>query len=562
MRARGLIFLALPMLLASCAVIPTSGSIEQGTAVGVDPNNQVIRVIARPPQPGMSPQEVVQGFLDASASFEGDHAVARQYLTDAQSALWKPSEKVTVYDGLFAIAAGSTTSLTVTSGLYAVIANDGSIRVATPPRAIGFDFRVERVGDDWRIADAPIGLLLSRADVARSFRSFNLYFFNANFDHLVPDPRMIPVQETGLATTLVRELVAGPSDWLAPAVRTAIPDGTTLAIDAVPIDAGTARVDLDQRVLLTSDETRRALSAQIVWTLRQVATVAAVDIRSSGQPLSVAGVANPQPSDTWISYNPDAAPYPAMPFAVSGGRAIKISDASTELVSGGAGFGNPPLSAIAVSVGGSQIAGIDAVGNLWSGAIAVDSPIIQMTDAPGMSHPQFDSAGNIWVLGADGVVSVVSPLGVSGTVTIENFPAKAAVLGMSLSPDDSRMSLVLQRGPRRLLILARVVTQSGVFSLAGLRRVETVLTDVLDLAWNSSESIAALAIEGAGTPQVYEVDLAQGTVTSRGAPDGPRSIAAAPGVPILVGTESSRIFSLVGDQWVGGAFGNNPTYAH
>jgi len=561
-RVRSLIILVLPVVLASCAVIPTSGSIEKGTPVGVDPNNQVIRVIARPPQPGMSPLEVVQGFLDASASFEGDHAVARQYLTDAQSALWKPSEKVTVYDGLFSIAAGSTTSLKVTSGLYAVISNDGSFRVATPPRAIGFDFRVERVGDDWRIADAPIGLLLSRADVDRSFRSFNLYFFNANFDHLVPDPRMIPVQETGLATTLVRELVAGPSDWLAPAVRTAIPDGTTLAIDAVPIDAGTARVDLDQRVLLTSDETRRAISAQIVWTLRQMATVAAVDIRSSGQPLSVAGVANPQPSDTWMSYNPDAAPYPPIPFAVSGGRAIKISDASTELVAGGSGFGTPSLSGIAVSAGGSQIAGVDEVGNLWSGAIAVDSPIIQMTDTPGMSRPQFDNAGNIWVLGADGVLNVVSSLGVVGTVAIENLSGKASVLGMSLSPDDSRMGLVLQRGPRRLLILARVVNNSGGFTLAGLRRVETVLTDVLDLAWTSSERIAALASEGAGTPQVYEVDLARGTVTSRGAPDGPRTIAAAPGVSILVGTESSRIFSLEGDQWVGGAFGNNPTYAH
>jgi hypothetical protein len=561
-KARGLLILVLPVFLASCAVIPNSGSIERGTPVGADPNNQVIRVIARPPQPGMSPQEVVQGFLDASASFEGDHAVARQYLTDAQSALWKPSESVTVYDGLFTIAAGSTTSLKVTSGLYAVISNDGSFRVATPPRSVGFDFRVERVGDEWRIADVPRGLLLSRADVDRSFRSFNLYFFNSNFDTLVPDPRMIPVQESGLATTLIRELVAGPSDWLAPAVRTAIPDGTTLAIDAVPIDAGTARVDLDQRVLLTNDETRRALSAQIVWTLRQVATVAAVDIRASGQSLPVSGVLNPQSSDAWMSYNPDAAPYPDTPFAVSGGRAINISDASVELVAGGAGIGDPPLSAIAVSAAGGQIAGVDAVGNLWRGAIAVGSPISQITDAPGRSFPQFDNAGNIWTLGTDGVLRVVSSLGVAAPVTLENFPAKASLLAMSLSPDDARMGLVLQRGPRRVLILARVVANGGAFTLAGPRRVETVLTDVLDIAWNSSESIAALALVGAGAPQVYEVDLAQGTAIGRGAPVGPRSIAAAPGVPILVGTDSSRIFSLVGDQWVAGAFGNNPTYAH
>ena len=562
MRARGLIFLALPMLLASCAVIPTSGSIEQGTAVGVDPNNQVIRVIARPPQPGMSPQEVVQGFLDASASFEGDHAVARQYLTDAQSALWKPSEKVTVYDGLFAIGAGSTTSFTVTSGLYAVIANDGSTRVATPPRSIGFDFRVERVGDDWRIADAPIGLLLSRADVARSFRSFNLYFFNANFDHLVPDPRMIPVQETGLATTLVRELVAGPSDWLAPAVRTAIPDGTTLVLDAVPIEAGVARVDLDQRVLATDDETRRAMSAQIAWTLRQVSAVSAVDVRVAGQTLPVSGVSNPQPIGVWASYDPDALPFPATPFALIGGRAIQISGSTSETVAGGAGDGTPPLSSIAVSSGGSQIAGIDEAGNLWRGGIALESPMVQITYDQAMVQPQFDGSGNLWVLGGDGVPRLVSSGGVSSPVTIEDRLTSASILGMSLSPDDARMALIVQRGPRRVLLLARVVTRAGAFSLAGLRRVETVLSDVRAVAWNSSETVAALATAGASTPEVYEVDLARGIATSYGAPFNPVGIAASPGLPIVVGTESSRLFSLDGDKWVPGAFGTSPTYAH
>lgn len=562
MRARGLIFLALPMLLASCAVIPTSGSIEQGTAVGVDPNNQVIRVIARPPQPGMSPQEVVQGFLDASASFEGDHAVARQYLTDSESSIWKPADGVTVYDGLFAVAAGSTTTVRVTCNLYAIISTEGSMSVATPPRSTSFNFRVERVNDEWRIADAPNGLLLSRADVERSFRSFNLYFFNSNFESLVPDPRMIPLQDTGLATTLILDLVSGPSDWLAPAVRTAIPDGTTLVIDAVPVDAGVARVDLDQRVLVMDDETRRALSAQIAWTLGQVAGVSDVDIRASGQALPVSGVGNPQPIGVWASYDPDAPPFPTTPFALSGGRAIQISATTNEPVAGGAGEGTPPLSSIAVSSGGSQIAGLDDAGNLWSGSIALESPMVQITNDQAMSNPQFDGSGNIWVLGADGMPGVVSSGGVSSPVTIEDRLTNASILGMSLSPDDARMALIVQRGPRRVLLLARVVARAGAFSLAGLRRVETVLSDVRAVAWNSSETVAALATAGASTPEVYEIDLARGTATSHGAPFNPVGIAASPGLPIVVGTDSSRLFSLDGDKWVPGAFGTSPTYAH
>ena len=47
----------------------------------------------------MSPTQVVQGFLDASASFDGDHAVARQFLTPPASADWETDAGVTVYDG-------------------------------------------------------------------------------------------------------------------------------------------------------------------------------------------------------------------------------------------------------------------------------------------------------------------------------------------------------------------------------------------------------------------------------------------------------------------------------
>ena len=87
-------------VLAGCASIPTSGPIQQGVEVGIEGNDQVIRVIARPPQPDMTPTQIVSGFLQASASFEGDHAVARQYLTREAAASWNPSSRVDVYDGV------------------------------------------------------------------------------------------------------------------------------------------------------------------------------------------------------------------------------------------------------------------------------------------------------------------------------------------------------------------------------------------------------------------------------------------------------------------------------
>jgi len=66
---------------AFTAQVPTDGPIEAGQLVSNTSADQFIRVIARPPRDGMSPTEIVQGFLESSASFDSNHAVARSYLT-------------------------------------------------------------------------------------------------------------------------------------------------------------------------------------------------------------------------------------------------------------------------------------------------------------------------------------------------------------------------------------------------------------------------------------------------------------------------------------------------
>ena len=78
------------------ARVPTSGPIEQGAQIAAQGEDQFIRVIARGPREGMTREEVVRGFLDASASFDGDHAVARQYLSAEGNRTWNPAAGVLV----------------------------------------------------------------------------------------------------------------------------------------------------------------------------------------------------------------------------------------------------------------------------------------------------------------------------------------------------------------------------------------------------------------------------------------------------------------------------------
>lgn len=212
--------LAAGMVLAGCATIPTSGPVLEGPRLEGESSDQIIRVIARPPQPGMTPAQVVTGFVQASASFDDDHAVARLYLTPEAAAAWRPEAGTTVYDGTPTISvegpvdaeSGASTTVELSAAEAGRISDDGRYQVSAPSRRITPSFLLTSINGQWRIASPPSGLLLSRADVDRAFRSYSVYFFDPSFTTVVPDPRLFPVSGQGAATTLTRALINGPSD--------------------------------------------------------------------------------------------------------------------------------------------------------------------------------------------------------------------------------------------------------------------------------------------------------------------------------------------------------------
>ena len=135
----GTVFVLCVAFLAGCgtmsssiiAQVPTSGPIQQGEQISTNREDQFIRVIARGPVEGMTSSEIVQGFLDASASFDGDHAVARQYLTDAANRLWEPSAGVAVYEGAGELAAYGY-EVTLTASEAGRISSNGHYDVSAP----------------------------------------------------------------------------------------------------------------------------------------------------------------------------------------------------------------------------------------------------------------------------------------------------------------------------------------------------------------------------------------------------------------------------------------------
>lgn len=544
------------------AQVPTSGPIEQGQLVGVEPEDQFIRVIAREPRPGMTPSEVVSGFLDASASFEGDHAVARTYLTPEAGRTWDPNAGATVYEGLPALTSlGAAVSFR--SPHAGDIASTGRYTAAPPGSEIRTTFFLQLVDEEWRISRLPQGLLLSQADVDRAFRSFNLYFFNPDFSMLVPDPRMVPVIGPGLATTLVRRLIDGPTAWLQPAVRTGIPPGVGLAIEAVTVDSGVARVDLTANALDADDRTREALSQQLVWTLRQLPDVQAVDITAGGQLFTVPGVANPQPRDAWPDVDPNGMPPGSVGYVTRPEGVVAIEPQAVEPVAGAAGLGEVVLVDIAVAASSSSVAGIDTEGLVWRARLAEDATLIRVRDTGVATSLAFDGDDSVWVVDEDEGLVAVTAAGLSRGISVQGLPGRSVLLAAVPSRDGTRAALIVRRGPRSELLLARVIrstlSASGITVEAPVR-VESRLADVVDVAWSGADSLSVIGSESAGSLQVVDIDLARGALAPNGAPEAPVSVGSAPGQPTLVGAADGLVYEFVGGTWVERVRGSSPTY--
>lgn len=544
--------------IAACSGIPTSGPVIVGDEVVPDSGDQIIRVIARPPAPGMGPTEVVEGFLQASASFEGDHAVARLYLAPEAAALWDPSAGTTVYEGVPDLQVTDARSVAVTATLAGEIGAEGGFEVSPPGNVVETSFLLTQVNGEWRIALPPTGLLLSRADVDRAFRAYQVYYLDPTFTTLVPDPRLVPVSGPGVATSLAQMLVAGPTEWLAPAVRTGFRDGTS--VSAVPIVNGVAQVDLDERYRLVDDETRQVLSAQLVWTLRQIPGIDSILITAGGQTLTVPGVPSPQPRDSWLAFDPNLMPPDTAPYLVSAGRVLRQTATGLTPIAGDAGLAEVPLQTAGISLASTVVAGLDERGALWMGQIEAGAPMTRVIQEPSQSQPSFGRGDQAWVVGPDGVVRRASLEGDITEVSVEGLATRASVEAVTLSRDGTRAAMIVRRGPRTLLNLAVVIAREAGVALSDPIRVEARLTEVIDVAWADDDRLLLLGIEGAGALQVFEVDLTRSTLRSLGAPIDPVRVAGAPGQPLLAGSADGSIYTYSGGQWRSLTEGQSPTY--
>lgn len=565
------------VLLPGCASIPTSGSVQAGAEAEEVPDSHDVVGVVSPPQPGATPVQIVRGFLLASERFHQAPASARAYLGKEQRESWSGEAGVVVYaQGSLAEPAvreqaGGDVIVGVEAEQVARIDAGGRYERLDEPETVELGYRVapDEAGE-WRIAEAPTGLVLSEAVVEDVFDPYAVYYVGAGGDVLVPDLRLLPGGEN-LATLLVRHLLDGPSEWLADGVTNAFPPDTALTVPSVPVVDGVAQVDLDGRVLATDRDARRALSAQLVHTLAQVDDVRAVRITAQDLPLSVPGGRVEQEVDrAWAEFDPAGLSGSALPYAVREGRLGTIEGGTFTPVSGVLGDGTEIVTEPAVSLDRDRVAYLrQAEADAWAlveAPLSATSPPVQIRPpSRQISGPSWDRTGRVWVVDA-GVVTVLDPSAGGGPqwdpVAVD-VPDGGVVTQVRVARDGTRAALVVQMPEGEDRLYVGVVERDEAArprSVHNLLRLAADLTVVRDVAWQSPTEVVTVGAnaEGPVKPRVVGID---GYASSERHMIDARAVAAAPGPsqPVIVESEG-RLKLSRGGEWVDLGEGGQPTY--
>lgn len=555
------------VVLAGCAAIPTTGPVRAGPPAERDADGG-LRFQPVSPARGAPPAAVVRGFLLAASGVEDDHAFARAYLAPRPGEAWRPgagttvvadgSAELTLTQGGAALAddarpdpAAGPVTATMAFTVLATVDGNGRLQPAAPGTRQEVTYTLGVVDGEWRITGLPDGLLLDRAGFDLAFKPYQLYWVDPARSYLVPETRWFGVRRA-VVTTLVTELLRGPSPWLAPAVTTGFPTATTLTRPpAVPVVDGEAQVDLTRTALRASSEERALMQAQLQATLQPVASVSTVRMTVEDGELVLPDTVPPLVRDPGVD---------AAAVAVAGGTLVHVAEAGVAPVEdlpdlSGLDVGDPARGATSYAL----LAGAGTrLLHVVPGTPAGPEPLLT---GDALTAPSVDPLGWIW-----------STPAASGPRVMAVRPG-AGVAEVDAPWLDGRRITALRvaRDGARLLVASSGADGADRVDLAGVQRdgegrpvaltrssatsLVPALTSVADLAWTGEASAALLGrrpddarnrvflVEPLGTLPVAAADVPDdASLVALTAGTGERSV--------TVATDAGTLWQRAGAQWV------------
>jgi hypothetical protein len=545
----------LTTLLAACSTVPTTSPTIQITRVA-EPTDTGVGIEPLSPEAGAAPEEVVRGFIDASASAVRSHPVARQYLADDAATAWSDSDGVTVISQDYAPVQTQPGTVVLTSTLVGTLDERGVFTVGTGS-VYTRSFTLSDESGEWRITDPPDGLLLLQPDFARTYEQVDAYFLDPTGTRVVPDPRYL-IRGEAQPSVLVERLLTGASPLIAAGVLNPLA-GAQLR-STVSVTGTTATVDLAFPPQVTS-ATLEAASAQLTWSLSQL-EVNSVQLLRDGQALGLPGLSAAQSTADWAALDPDMAPVAAAGHYIADGGLRLAADGSPAPGPAGAGQYGLASAAVAVDDRTSQLGLLVGVSttvspsgspaSLYAGSYGGDlTPVLT-----GASFTEPTTAGTrpeVWTV-RDGIEVVRIPAGSAAqTVNGTTMAGLGRATGFQLSPDGVRAAVTIQGAEGGQVYVGTVVRDEDTVSVRDLRSIAPTVRQVVDVAWRSARSLMLLAGDPSTRRTVpYTVgvdgwDLTRSAIS--GLPGQPTSLAAAPGRQPLVSADGT-MWQLAGGTWV------------
>ncbi len=506
------IVVVLALAISGCGGLPASGPVVAVPDSGS--NDQAPAFAFRPesPQPGATQEQIVEGFLRAGSGpgAAGNWRVAQEFLTPALRSTWRPSAGVTI-DVAGERASAQVDDAHVTVGLEPVATVDatGAYMPSDGGRTV-LPFTLEQVDGEWRISQAPDGVVLDRDQFTSVFRKYALMYFDPTWTYLVPDVRWFPT--ANVATRITEALVDGqPSPWLAASVMTAFPDGAALARKSVPLVSRTAQVDLTSEALSADRVALDRMQTQLEQSLAG-ADVAAVEMLV------------------------DQVSLPATAVTV---RSTRVS--SLPLVDVAAGFGFlsgdelTTIDGLSAAIDRLSVSAVQTTPDLDVAAVQLSDGVVGRVRADDFDPldsrgelvaPTVDPLGYVWSVprGAPASVVAFAPDGTMFPVA-GAWPDASGIAAMSLSRDGARIAAVVTSGGSTEIWIAGVERDGGgvPVALSDPFTLGAVPGQGAGVVWLDDTTVAVLA--HAQDEGVVVEQVVGGQQTSVTAPANARSIA-------------------------------------
>lgn len=546
----------LALLIGGCSTVPTGSAPVPITQVSGGPE-QPVGVEPLSPERGASPEEIVRGFIESSASTEQGRPISREYLTAAQAQSWDDTASISVIEPeISAVTSGPDTTVLVTGQRVGNVDRAG---IFTPEiDAFSIELGLVQENEEWRIAEPLPGIFITRTDFARAYEQRDIYFLDGTSRFVVPDPRFFVRGGRVQTTQLVERLITGPRDALAGAVVNPLAD-VALA-SSVLVTGRRARVELTE-VGQRSNQVLEGMSAQLVYTLLGQLSIQSLEVTVDGALLQLPGVGSIQSVSDWLSFDPDADA-----GAITGvGHYIDAGGVRTQdgnPIPGPAGTATYGLTSAAVSIdedsGDLQsLAGVAVAGStatLYVGPYGGELALA--LDGARLTPPTWSAvADEVWTVrnGSD-VVRVAGDGAVQAVpVPAPELAGTGTVRVFQLSRDGARAALIIQTETGAALFIARIERTAETITVSNPRPIAPSLTGVVDLAWTSADSLIVLAADPRSeevVPYTIGVDgWGITALTTNGLPGEPEGVAAAPNrAPLVSAAGTVWQFSL--DIWV------------